>query len=108
MNQLEKLKTRLDVAIDDTSQNVKLECILEDVEAGLLEATNRTVLLPSMNSLQIELAIIAYNKQASEGVSSSSQGGVSQSWIDGLPQDLHDRLISYRRLKVSNYATKKS
>lgn len=108
MNQLEKLKTRLDIAIDDTSQNVKLECILEDVEAGMLEATNRTALLPSMSSLQIELAIIAYNKQTSEGISSQSQGGVSISFIDGLPQDLQSRLISYRRLKVSNYAPKKS
>ena len=108
MTQLEKLKLRLDIAQADTSQDNKLECILEDVEADMLAYTNRSELLPSMNSLQIKIAVIEYNKQGSEGMSSQSQGGVSQSWIDGLPQDIKDALTSFRRLKVSNYAAKKS
>lgn len=108
MNQLEKLKTRLDIAVSDASQDAILGCILEDVEADMLAFTNRSELLPSMNSLQIKIAIIEYNKQGSEGMSSDSQGGKSQSWIDGLPSDVQSALISFRRLKVSNYATKKS
>ena len=106
MSQLEKLKMRL--GIKDTSQNTLLESILEDVEADMLAFTNRTELLPSMSSLQIKIAIIEYNKQGSEGMSSDSQGGKSQSWIDGLPQDVVAALTSFRRLKVSNYATKES
>lgn len=108
MNQLEKLKTRLNIALSDKSQDSNLECILEDVEADMLAFTNRSELLPSMNSLQIKIAIIEYNKQGSEGMSSDSQGGKSQSWIDGLPSDVQSTLTSFRRLKVSNYATKES
>lgn len=106
MDQLAKLKARL--GIKDTSQDELLVSILEDVEADMLAFTNRSELLPSMKSLQIKIAIIEYNKQGSEGMSSQSQGGISQSWIDGLPSDVQGALISFRRLKVSNYATKKS
>ena len=96
------------LGIADTSQDTLLESILEDVEADMLAFTNRSELLPSMSSLQIKIAIIEYNKQGSEGMSSDSQGGKSQSWIDGLPNDVQSTLTSFRRLKVSNYATKKS
>lgn len=106
MTQLEKLKVRL--GITDTSQDALLECILEDVQNDMLAFTNRSELLTSMSSLQIKIAIIEYNKQGSEGMSSDSQGGKSQSWIDGLPQDIKSSLTAFRRLKVSNYATKKS
>lgn len=106
MSQLEKLKTRL--GITDSSQDALLESILEDVGADMLAITNRTELLPGMSSLQIKIAIIEYNKQGSEGMSSDSQGGKSQSWIDGLPNDVQSTLTSFRRLKVSNYATKES
>lgn len=105
MAQLDKLKARL--GIKDASQDALLESILEDVGADMLAITNRTELLPSMSSLQIKIAIIEYNKQGSEGMSSDSQGGKSQSWIDGLPSDVQGALTSFRRLKVSNYATKK-
>ena len=108
MEQIDKLKTRLNIALTDTSQDANLACILEDVEADMLAFTNRSELLPSMNSLQIKIAIIEYNKQGSEGMSSDSQGGKSQSWIDGFPSDVLSALISFRRLKVSNYAAEKS
>lgn len=106
MTQLERLKLRLNIT--DTSQDALLEGILEDVEADILAYTNRSELLPAMNSLQIKVAIIEYNKQGSEGMASDSQGGKSQSWIDGLPQDIKSTLTAFRRLKVSNYAAKKS
>lgn len=107
MEQLDKLKIRLNMALSYRNQDANLRCILEDVEAYMLAFTNRNELLPSMKSLQIKIAIIEYNKQGSEGMSSQSQGGVSQSWIDGLPQDIILELKSFRRLKVSNYATEK-
>ena len=106
MTQLEKLKVRL--GITDTSQDALLQCILDDVESDMLACTNRTELLDSMKALQIKIAIIEYNKQGSEGMASDSQGGKSQSWIDGLPQDIKACLIGFRRLKVSNYAAEKS
>lgn len=103
LTQLERLKVRL--GINDTSQDALLQCILDDVEGEMLTLTNRTALLDSMNSLQVKIAIIEYNKQGSEGMTSDSQGGKSQSWLDGMPQDVKTSLYGFRRLKVSNYAT---
>ncbi len=106
MEQLDKLKLRLGIV--GTSQENLLQAILEDVEGEILAYTNRTELTTAMYPLQIKIAIIEYNKQGSEGMSSDSQGGKSQSWIDGFPQDIISTLTSFRRLKVSNYAIKKS
>lgn len=108
MDQLERLKVRLGIAEADTSQNALLQCILDDVESDMLAFTNRTTLLDSMKSLQIKIAIIEYNKQGSEGMSSDSQGGKSQSWIDGLPSDVKTSLIGFRKLRLATYETTKS
>ncbi len=105
MSQIEKLKIRL--GITDTSQDSLLQLILDEIEQQILAYTNRDKLLPTMENMQIKMAIIEYNKQGSEGMNSTSQGGVSQSWIDGYPKDIQDTLTTFRRLKVSNYATPK-
>lgn len=106
MAQIDKLKARL--GITDTSQDALLQDILDDIETEMLYTTNRAEMLPAMNSVQIKIAVIEYNKQGSEGMSSDSQGGKSQSWVDGLPQDIKASVIGFRRLKVSKYATSQS
>ena len=106
MTQLERLKVRLGIAEDE--QDSLLQAILEDVEGEILAFTNRSELTTAMNPLQIKIAIIEYNKQGSEGMASDSQGGKSQSWIDGLPSDVKTSLISFRKLRLATYATEKS
>ncbi|WP_099335806.1 phage head-tail connector protein [Clostridium cadaveris] len=93
MTQLEKLKIRLPDADDNL-----LTQLLEDAENDILDYTNRNVLLPRMESLQRELAIIYYNRLGSEGEISRSEGGISVSYE--MPQSIKDRLKSYRRLKA--------
>lgn len=93
MTQLEKLKIRL----PDADINL-LTQLLEDAENDILDYTNRNVLLPRMEPLQRELAIIYYNMLGSEGESSRSEGGISISYE--IPQSIKDRLKAYRRLKA--------
>ena len=93
MTQLEKLKMRL----PDTDDKL-LTQLLEDAENDILDYTNRNVLIPRMESLQRELAIIYYNRLGSEGEASRSEGGISVSYE--IPQNIKDRLKSYRRLKA--------
>ncbi len=45
-----------------------------------------------------DLVVIKANKIGSEGISSESHEGVSQSYIDGMPKDIKTRLRRYRRL----------
>ncbi|MCI6276833.1 MAG: phage head-tail connector protein [Clostridium sp.] len=93
MTQLEKLKIRLPDAED-----ALLNQLLEDAENDILDYTNRNVLLPKMEGLQRELAIIYYNRMGSEGETSRSEGGISVSYE--MPQSIKDRLKAYRRLKA--------
>lgn len=93
MTQLEKLKIRL----SDVDDKLLIQ-LLEDAENDILDYTNRNVLLPRMEPLQRELAIIYYNRLGSEGEASRSEGGISVSYE--MPQSIKDRLKSYRRLKA--------
>lgn len=102
MTQLEKLKIR--IGIKDTSQDELLNMLLEDAESEILDFCNRDILLPKMEGLQRELAIIYYNRIGSEGESSRSEGGVSVSYSTDVPESIKNRLIAFRRLKLVGVA----
>ncbi|MDU4889778.1 MAG: phage head-tail connector protein [Clostridium sp.] len=93
MPQLEKLKIRIPDAED-----ALLTILLEGAEADILDYTNRNILLPKMEAIQRELAIIYYNRLGSEGETSRSEGGISVSYE--MPEHIKDRLKAYRRLKA--------
>lgn len=99
---LEKLKLRL--GISDNSQDGLLGQILEDAENEILDYTNRDKLLPRMEGLQRELAIIYYNRQGNEGESSRSEGAISVSYSTEIPENIKNRLNAYRRLKAVSIA----
>jgi hypothetical protein len=102
MTQLEKLKIRLE--IKDTNQDDLLNMILEDAESEILDLCNRDTLPRKAESLQRELAIIYYNRLGSEGESSRSEGGVSVSYSTDIPENIKNRLIAFRRLKLVGVA----
>lgn len=99
---LEKLKVRL--GIKDFTQDDVLLVLLEDAQNEILDYCNRDVLLPKMESLQRELAIIYYNRQGSEGESSHSEGGMSVSYSTEIPESIKSRLSSYRITKAVRIA----
>lgn len=102
MTQLEKLKIR--IGIKDTSQDELLNMLLEDAESEILDFCNRDILLPKMEGLQRELAIIYYNRIGSEGESSRSEGGVSVSYSTDVPEGIKNRLVAFRKLKLVGVA----
>lgn len=102
MTQLEKIKIRL--GIKDTSQDELLNMLLEDAESEILDFCNRDILLPKMEGLQRELAIIYYNRIGSEGESSRSEGGVSVSYSTDVPEGIKNRLVAFRKLKLVGVA----
>ena len=99
---LEKFKLRL--GISDNLRDGLLEQILEDAENEILDYTNRDKLLPRMEGLQRELAIIYYNRQGNEGESSRSEGAISVSYSAEIPENIKNRLNAYRRLKAVSIA----
>lgn len=95
MEALEMLKIRLGVS--DNTRDGLLSLLLSEAQDTILDIIGREELPARLISVQVELAVIAYNRQGAEGESSRSEGGISRSFIDGLPDDLKQRLKNYPR-----------
>lgn len=77
----------INLFIDDTTKEVKIYCNREDIDIEL-------------ESIIRKIVIIKLNRMNSEGLSSQSYSGVSESFIDGYPQDIIAVLNRKRKLKT--------
>lgn len=97
MSQLEKLKIKLGISLEDVNQDELLQVYLDDAESDILELINLDVLPTGLLSTQVELAIIYYNKQGIEGQTAHSEGGISRTFED-IPQHMMKKIHKFRRL----------
>ncbi len=95
MTAQETLKIRL--GISDEKQDGLLDVLLSDARDTVLDIIGRDELPARLMGVQVELAVIAYNRQGAEGESSRSEGGISRSFIDDLPMEMQRRLKNYPR-----------
>lgn len=51
-------------------------------------------------SIVKDLVVVKVNRIGSEGITSESKEGISQSYVDGIPKEIKARLRRYRRLPV--------
>lgn len=77
----------INLFIEDTTKEVKIYCNREDIDTELESVIRRIV-------------IIKLNRMNSEGLSSQSYSGVSESFVDGYPQDIISVLNRKRKLKT--------
>ena len=77
----------INLFIEDTTKEVKIYCNREDIDTELESVIRRIV-------------IIKLNRMNSEGLSNQSYSGVSESFIDGYPQDIISVLNRKRKLKT--------
>ena len=77
----------INLFIEDTITEIKVYCNREDIDTELESVIRRIV-------------IIKLNRMNSEGLSSQSFSGVSESFIDGYPQDIVSILNRKRKLKT--------
>lgn len=77
----------INLFIGDTITEIKVYCNREDIDTELESVIRRIV-------------IIKLNKINAEGLSSQSFSGVSESFIDGYPQDIVSILNRKRKLKT--------
>ncbi len=91
---LERIKAR----IKDANEMDLITC-LDSARAHLLECTYREEMIPGMESLQVDLAVVLYNRMGIEGEQSHSEGGVSRSMgADDIPQSIRDGIARFRLL----------
>lgn len=94
MTLLERFK--LLAGITDDTQDGLISALLSDSADAVCDYIGREEVPARLESVQVQLALIAYNKRGAEGESSRSEGGISQSF-DGLPPELLARLRNYPR-----------
>lgn len=94
MTPLERFK--LIAGITDDEQDGLITALLSDAGDSVCDYIGRDEVPARLVSVQIQLAVMAFNKRGAEGESSRSEGGISQSF-DGLPPELLARLKNYPR-----------
>ena len=99
MNASEKFK-KLTGCTDDELAEIYLSSAADDV----CDFIKRDSVPDRLVSVQVELAVMAYNKRGAEGESARSEGGISQTF-DELPPKLRERLKSYPKKVGVLYAT---
>ncbi len=70
------------------------ELLLADAADAVCDYIGRDSVPERLVSVQVQLAVMAYNKRGAEGESSRSEGGISQNF-DGLPPEMLKRLKNY-------------
>ena len=97
--QLRNLKLLLGIDAEDEEQDELLELYLNQAMDEILSFCNRTDLVGGMQYIILDLAVIRFNRAGTEGETSRTEGGVSQSFIEGLPSN-SDWLDSLWLLKL--------
>ena len=96
-NSINRLKSDLDI------DEVKATNLINDAVILVLDYTCRDEMVDPMWLYVRQLATITFNRESTEGESSRSEGGISQTFIDGIPSSIKSSLNRYRIGKVVSY-----
>ena len=95
---IEELKVYLGEAASnftDAQIGLALKLALAEVEAFTKRKPDY-----ELEIIALEIAKIKLNRMNTEGLASTGFSGVSESYIDGYPQEIKDVLIRKRKIKV--------
>lgn len=81
----------------------ELELFLSLAENAVLAYTNRKSMIKELEMLTIELASFYYHTKQNAGVSSRSEGAISESYISAneLPKSIETSLQNYRIINIA-------
>ncbi|MBP3339787.1 MAG: phage head-tail connector protein [Lachnospiraceae bacterium] len=97
MTLLEKLKK-----LTGESDEELLSILLELSKDTILELTNRKEFPQSLETTQLKMAVIAYNRLGTEGETSRSEGGISSAFAD-MPTEILSAIKGKRLGKVGGH-----
>ncbi|MCC4310723.1 phage head-tail connector protein [Carnobacterium maltaromaticum] len=95
-----KEQLALKLSITDEQKLAVLADDLADALTDVLDYTNRDVLIGNMPTSVKDLYIIRSNQEGNEGETSRSEGGVSQSFEEGIPKRIRSKLNRYRLARM--------
>ena len=97
MATIDTLKILLGIAATD--KDALLTVIIQQSEKEFLQYTRQTTVPVAADNIIYDMAVIKYNRYKTEGLASQSISGISENYIDGLPDNLIKALNSYRKAK---------
>ncbi|WP_269477764.1 phage head-tail connector protein [Hominibacterium faecale] len=80
-----------------------LSLLVSRAERYVMRYTNRSMIIPALEGVVTDLALIAYNRMGTEGESSRSEAGESYSF-DAAPKEVYAILNQYRLARCGGYA----
>ena len=92
-------------ALIKTDDDILANLYVKLAEQAVLDYTNRIELLPQMNAIVVELANFYVTNQDRQGITSRSEGAISETYSDdtngdGLPGFVKARLNRYKLLHI--------
>lgn len=97
-NPIHKAKLKLGIDKADTTQDELIQMYLDDARHYVLVSINDTTVPVLLQNAIIDLAVVQFNRKGNEGIKSYSEGGISVSYEDDVPQELRKQILKYRKL----------
>lgn len=91
------------ILLGDTASNYSEELIgliAKHTIAEVQAYCNRDVLDYELEAVAVRLCVIRLNRMHSEGISAQTYSGISETYIDGYPEDIKAILNRKRKIKV--------
>lgn len=91
-------RKRLQARLPNADANL-LNALYEEAEGMILAYTCRRTLPAVLETAAVQMAIVLYNREGTEGETSHSEGGVSRV-MDGLPEEIKRQCMPYRLARI--------
>ena len=101
MSEIDKIRTRLKPLgfdNDDLAHAMELNVLIEDAEIMVLSHCRREDFTEVMRSAVRDLVVIYWLRRGTEGESSRTESGISQSFEVGIPENVMKKLQGERIL----------
>lgn len=83
----------------DSSHTNLINALIDDATQEFKDYCNRDDVPQATEAVIVQMVICRYNRLKSEGLTSQSYSGVSESYIDGYPANILKMLNHYRKVK---------
>lgn len=80
--------------------------LLVDSESRILSLTNRSKMIPPLEIVARDYAVVAYNRLGAEGDKSRTEGGITSVFAE-IPKSIQDTINQYRLARAGGHAHEK-
>lgn len=95
---LEKIKLLLGILDEDTSKDDLIELLISNAKDYAVSFCGYEEYSSKFDTIIIRMVVEDYNRLGSEGISSKSFNGISESYIEGYSTEITNSLKRYKKI----------